>query len=617
MWSRVLILLTVVAAMLAAAPAALATSNYASDVMTTPSLIGYWRLGEQGSPTDAEGMPAADATGNYAGVYHQAVDLGVPGAIEGVTDTAAEFGEPDGYMDVPYSASINPSTFSVEAWVRLDNAGYYQRIVSTGAQYTDASGFLLETLPDYSKLSIAFVIGSGTDGQTLKTPDVIPGIWYYVVATYDGTTARLYMNGQLASSVSAGYSPNTVYPLRVAQSLVDNGNGQLDGSVDELALYGSALPATTVQQHYQAGINDGSPPQTQIQASPSGTTNQTSGTITFTSSSVDPTYQCRLDGGSWTACSSPYEVGGLGNGSHTLRVRTISRAGLIDPSPPSASWTVDTTPPLTTFASGPSPDTASAEATLVWGSSSGATYTCVLDDEPAVACISPYFISGLTDGEHTLAVQATDSAGNTEADPVTYTWTVDTAAPSTFLLGGPTSGSPKTPLLFVANKTDVTFRCTVDSGSWEPCSSPMTGLPRTAGTHVVEIDATDAVGNVQPTPVTYKWTVPGGVSTKSGKLTLKVTFPHRVTQTTATRKQLTPRLSWHVTTSCTLLLTLLDHRGRRVAASRLRVRSLTGIASLPPGLLSKLRPGAYTVIVQGVAGSARSSVARLPFTVSR
>ena len=46
------------------------------------------------------------------------------------------------------------------------------------------------------------------------------------------------------------------------------------------------------------------------------------------------------------------------------------------------------------------------------------------------------------------------------------------------------------------------FACAVDGGAPLPCASPFTTPPLSAGAHTVAIAATDAVGNVDPTPAT-------------------------------------------------------------------------------------------------------------------
>lgn len=52
------------------------------------------------------------------------------------------------------------------------------------------------------------------------------------------------------------------------------------------------------------------------------------------------TFACRLDGGGWLACASPYPVQDLGLGLHTFEVRAIDAEGGADPSPASHSWEV-------------------------------------------------------------------------------------------------------------------------------------------------------------------------------------------------------------------------------------------------------------------------------------
>ena len=55
------------------------------------------------------------------------------------------------------------------------------------------------------------------------------------------------------------------------------------------------------------------------------------------------------------------------------------------------------------------------------------------------ACTSPKSYTSLSDGSHTFQVRATDEAGNTDASPAGFTWTVDTTAPSS-AVGFPAAG---------------------------------------------------------------------------------------------------------------------------------------------------------------------------------
>src|SRR5262249_48128727 len=82
-------------------------------------------------------------------------------------------------------------------------------------------------------------------------------------------------------------------------------------------------------------------PGTTMASSPAAVSS--SGTPSFTFSSDDPnaTFQCQLDGGSWTTCSSPVSYVGVGDGRHTFKVRAVDVAGQPDASPESYSWTVD------------------------------------------------------------------------------------------------------------------------------------------------------------------------------------------------------------------------------------------------------------------------------------
>jgi hypothetical protein len=55
------------------------------------------------------------------------------------------------------------------------------------------------------------------------------------------------------------------------------------------------------------------------------------------------------------------------------------------------------------------------------GADERATFECSLDDGPYQPCTSPQAYFSLT-GRHTLAVQATDLAGNVDTTPVELSW---------------------------------------------------------------------------------------------------------------------------------------------------------------------------------------------------
>ncbi|MBA2692458.1 MAG: PQQ-dependent sugar dehydrogenase [Rubrobacter sp.] len=109
----------------------------------------------------------------------------------------------------------------------------------------------------------------------------------------------------------------------------------------------------------RAGNVDGSPaerswtldriaPDTPITSGPSGTVRSSSATFSFTSSEGGSTFECRLDGGQFQACESPHTLENLSRGKHTFAVRAKDRAGNVDASPATRSWTVNVAAPRIT-----------------------------------------------------------------------------------------------------------------------------------------------------------------------------------------------------------------------------------------------------------------------------
>jgi hypothetical protein len=254
---------------------------------------------------------------------------------------------------------------------------------------------------------------------------------------------------------------------------------------------------------------DTTPPDTTIVLGTSGPTSSTTAGFSFSSSEVGSTFECRREGGAWAACGSPTSYADVAEGDHSFEVRATDAAGNVDPTPASRSWSVDVTAPDTAIASGPAGNVPASTATLTFSSpEAGSMFECRLDAGAWTACASPKEFAALADGNHTFEVRAIDAAGNVDATPATRAWTVDTTAPDTTLLAGPSGITSATTASFsFSSEAGASFQCRLGGSAWTSCTSPMSYQGLTDGPHTFEVRATDAAGNVDATPAARTWTV--------------------------------------------------------------------------------------------------------------
>jgi len=116
---------------------------------------------------------------------------------------------------------------------------------------------------------------------------------------------------------------------------------------------------------------------------------------------------------------------------------------------------IDTTYPVTDITSNPTTTTNSTSATFVFSANkTGSTFQCKLDSGSYTACTSPQAYTSLTEGSHTFMVKATDTLSHTEPTPPSYTWVVDTLAPSA--VGAPSFGTITSTSIVVVKPATVT-----------------------------------------------------------------------------------------------------------------------------------------------------------------
>src|SRR4029077_19882920 len=109
-------------------------------------------------------------------------------------------------------------------------------------------------------------------------------------------------------------------------------------------------------------------PNTTIDTNPADPSNNTTPTFTFSSTETGSTFECRVDSGSWTTCTSPHTLAALSAGSHTFDLRATDPAGNTDPPPANYPWTIDLTAPNTTIDTNPADPSNNTTPTFTFSS---------------------------------------------------------------------------------------------------------------------------------------------------------------------------------------------------------------------------------------------------------
>lgn len=338
------------------------------------------------------------------------------------------------------------------------------------------------------------VINFATGDVTLSgTAGAITGTVTGGPTTYTVAVSGMTSDGTVISALLAGVTQDAVGNLNTASTSADN----------------------TVTY-------DTTPPQTVIDSNPANPSNNANPTFTFSGNdgagSGIASFECQIDGGGFSACTSGSSFGPLTDGTHTFDVRAIDNAGNVDASPASFSWTLDTVSPDSSFTATPSnPDGNSAPAFSFTGNdgtgSGVASFECQMDGGGFSACTSGSSFDPLADGSHTFEVRAVDNVGNTDPTPASYTWLVDTTPPDTTItVNPPNPDNDNTPAFsFTGNDGTgsgvASFECQMDGGGFTACASGSSFGPLIDGSHTFEVRAIDNLNQADTTPAAYNWTV--------------------------------------------------------------------------------------------------------------
>ena len=236
-------------------------SPYAAAVLGDGA-VAYWRFGE------ASGSTAEDASGTLDATYVGPPTLGAAGLIDD-TDTAADFDGTTDSVVVPNDALINtagPYTArTVELWFHADAVTGRQVLWEEGGSSRGINIYI-----EGGQLHLGgwnlINDGAGTPwGPVWVSGAVSAGTTYHAVLVFDGTGGRIegFLDGASMGSITTGVGPlhthagangigatnsNTRFPAGLSSAA-----DRFAGTIDEVAIYNSALTGGQIAAHYTAG----------------------------------------------------------------------------------------------------------------------------------------------------------------------------------------------------------------------------------------------------------------------------------------------------------------------------------------------------------------------------
>ncbi len=175
--------------------------------------------------------------------------------VTGKVGNALQFGAAGSRVEIPMSPSamaFSNGEISIDAWIKLDTitpGSFYQLI---GSGYWGLKSFYLGL--DTGQIQFYLDDGSAWRSVIVSNQTLTTNTWYYTALTYNGSSAKIYINGveDVANTIS--------YPVPTSYNTLYIGAGQLDlgfayefpGIIDEIRVFRVALSASEISDYYNS-----------------------------------------------------------------------------------------------------------------------------------------------------------------------------------------------------------------------------------------------------------------------------------------------------------------------------------------------------------------------------
>jgi hypothetical protein len=173
-----------------------------------------------------------------------------------------------GYIDIPHSPALANQQFTIDAWVKPNGAPLgppsnndfwgaviVQKGLSPPTGYTNVPISLWWSA---QQQKFGFTFGNMNTDRIVSSSTFPAGQWYHVAATYDGSTMKLYVNGNLEASkpFTSSITYDSLIPWTIGSTAAPiRAAGYprtFNGVIDEVEIFNRALSQAEIQAIYKS-----------------------------------------------------------------------------------------------------------------------------------------------------------------------------------------------------------------------------------------------------------------------------------------------------------------------------------------------------------------------------
>ena len=211
-----------------------------ASLLNNSGLVGSWHFNDFFG-TSTQDMSGVGNHGTYAGSNYRSNSGRFGNSFRGSPANSSK-------VAIPYTQSLNiTSAISIEAWVNYSSYGNREIVGRMDSGGENPVSYELLQSQDGKRITFRLWDTGPWNWQMWTTNTDLPlNTWHHVVATWDGSTVKIYVDGKLDMTPASFTGPLYSSSNELYIGGYKNNTYLFDGKIDEVKLYNRALtgPAT-------------------------------------------------------------------------------------------------------------------------------------------------------------------------------------------------------------------------------------------------------------------------------------------------------------------------------------------------------------------------------------